>query len=868
MTITPEDRRRLLEVAYDLAPEKEASELEHRLEGDAELAAAAKEADQTAALFQEAARVEAPPVNLVRPASLRVVAPSSADPPRPKSPARASSSRRAWARWANWLVGISALGLLLIALGSYWFHRGHLANLAAEHLHLRVVGPGRWLPGVTHPYSVTTTSLAGEPVEAQVELILAAPDGHSLMAHKEKTDAKGQLALAIPGNVDVPRGTSLEVTATCGAAVQQATIPLDVETTRHVLALSLDQPAHRAGERVRFRALLLSRFGLAADQEVEVRFRLADPQEKTLPGSVHAVKTAQGVASGEFLLPESSAAGPYALVAQSDLTPPARCEFSVCEKGKSSPKAKASGPARAEEPVAQPSGLLADKLQVQFHPEGGELVAGLENRVYFTVRDAQGKPVRLAGRVIDSQGRVAAPPVETAGDGMGSFALTPLSGQSYRLKIETPADIKAMARLPEVVGGSGVVLTAGMGVFPADKPLEFNLRAQEAGIPLVVAAWCRGAPVGIEALVTDLKSNAVTISLDKSVAGVIRLVVYDYRTSPPRPIAQRLVYRQVERRLHIQLDGPCRQEASGKPCELSLRVTDEAGAPVKAVLGVSVLDGVSPRAAAVGNPSIETAVLLGSEFQNLEGTLPPESWLSGDSKVSVALDLLLGNQDVRRVPGRSTVDAGQGPVFDASVAPPAVFDNLNELQSRYQESLSSYRAGRTRVLNVLVTATICGSIGLVLFLTMLSLLNVPCGLLVWIPSVAVVVVCWFTGNRLLNPPTAPSVQGEVAFISSVPPAGKGTPAPSAEPAKSAPESESTRSRGSGAASVRPATESASCKAIFWGPSLRCDAQGRAHVRFPAEGSAGPFRVLVDAQAGDGRLGSGRFEVSLPAPSHR
>ncbi len=52
-----ETRQRLLELVYDLLPEGEAAELRARIEADAEMAAAYREAQETARLLAEAARL-------------------------------------------------------------------------------------------------------------------------------------------------------------------------------------------------------------------------------------------------------------------------------------------------------------------------------------------------------------------------------------------------------------------------------------------------------------------------------------------------------------------------------------------------------------------------------------------------------------------------------------------------------------------------------------------------------------------------------------------------------------------------------------------------------------------------------------------
>ncbi len=163
------------------------------------------------------------------------------------------------------------------------------------------------------------------------------------------------------------------------------------------------------------------------------------------------------------------------------------------------------------------------KIDVSFYPEGGDLVAGLENRVYFVARSPQGKPAALSGTLLaerpGDRGPIDQPiPVQTAYEGMGVFRFTPMAGTTYRLKITQPTGVTNEPKLPAVSTASEVVLTTGAGVFAAGKPLEFDIRSTKAGLPLVVAAYCRGVQVGQQPIVTKGaggEANPVSIALDK-----------------------------------------------------------------------------------------------------------------------------------------------------------------------------------------------------------------------------------------------------------------------------------------------------------------------------------------------------------------
>ena len=85
--------------------------------------------------------------------------------------------------------------------------------------------------------------------------------------------------------------------------------------------------------------------------------------------------------------------------------------------------------------------ILLQTVDLSIYPEGGELVAGLANRVYFEAFTPAGKPADLAGVVLDTDGKEVAR-FRSRHEGRGRFTLTPDAGRRYPLKITEPSGIK------------------------------------------------------------------------------------------------------------------------------------------------------------------------------------------------------------------------------------------------------------------------------------------------------------------------------------------------------------------------------------------------------------------------------------------
>ncbi len=421
------------------------------------------------------------------------------------------------------------------------------------------------------------------------------------------------------------------------------------------------------------------------------------------------------------------------------------------------------------EPTIKTIPINLGKVTVEFFPEGGQLAGGLENRVYFVARDPLGEPVDIRGTVIDGNGAVAqgtaSKAVATVHDGMGSFTFEPNVTHHYRLQITSPPGVDDQP-LPEV-SPLQVALNAGPGVFEAGEPLAFELRAAKPRIPLVVSAWCRGVQVGQQTVVTsaDPATFPVSIPLDEEnvgdVGGVIRLTVHDFNFDPPRPIAERLVYRRPSRGLVVEAGGQSEHHAPGDRVKLSVRVTDETGEAVPAALGVAVVDDRLLSLADDDTAGLQTHVLLSTEIEDPEDLEEADFYLSDDPEAPAALDLLLATRGWRRFVEKTLdelseaehdVDAlAQLAALGSPACPPAMFDNMAEVRKKYETSVAEYEAGHTKTLTAVTTLSFLGGLALMLLVAMLGLLRVVTGIHLWVPALGVTGCCAAIGYFLMTP---------------------------------------------------------------------------------------------------------------------
>ncbi len=861
-------------------------------------------------------------------------------------------------RTADAIVALVAVMFVLMAASGYFYRQQKVAE-RGEHLRLMVTGPSSMRVGVAAEYAITTTSMSGAPLPAQIEAAILGRDGKPLRVHNEPADDRGQLSIIIPADLPLPPQVRLKVVARHGGNRAEMDHPLTVEPTAYITQLDVDKPLYRPGETVYYRSLTLNRFGLEPASDALMHFDIRDPKGVVVPHSSADGAAQRGVASGEFKIPADRPNGRYTLTCSrrhvstsSDVDPasteqvrhfyirpyqlpafdkslefagdsyrpgekvtahfsarhvggraaaglPLRITATVYGKVISESQSKTNDAGAAEiefklpEKLDRGDGRLAvavdhgaepetiseaipinlGKVEVTFYPEGGELTPDLENRVYFAARSALGRPLHLSGMIVangrgEKTGGEDVATVDTVVDGKGSFSIIPRAGETYRLKITRPAGVENQPTIPGVSAQRDVVLSVGEGVYAAGEPLAVNIRASKAGRPLAVAAYCRGVQVGEQRLVTHTGvsvANPITIALPRDAAGVIRLIVYDYSTSPPTSVAERLVYRHPSQKLDVKVLGLKERYAPGEMVDMSLGVTNEKGEPAQATLTVAAVNSALWSLAEEPSPTMPTEILLIDELEKRDSAAEDRLLTDRTTEgvpAAVALNLLLATQASQpAVEGHAHEEKGKAAVA-ASVKdqPPLMFDNMKKIRAKYETALADHRTGQARTLDTLTVTGFFGGLGLVLLVAMLGLMRIAGGVHLWIAAIAAVACCVIAGVILAA--TVRQSNGR-----DLPVAYSPYFAPLATTSERAPV-EQSRTLVKQTQPIRPngmerTARTGSAMTLFWNPMLITGADGKASVSFRLPETPGRYRVLVDACDG-GRLGSERAEIIVPA----
>jgi uncharacterized protein YfaS (alpha-2-macroglobulin family) len=321
------------------------------------------------------------------------------------------------------------------------------------------------------------------------------------------------------------------------------------------------------------------------------------------------------------------------------------------------------------ETLVRPIPIVLKKLNIEFFPEGGDLAAGVANRVYFQARTTLDKPAELKGKIVDETGKEAAT-AETFNDpdhpevnqGMGAFTFVPEAGKKYRLQIENPAGIEGQHTLPEVKA-DGVVMSIPKGITASSDPISVKVQSPGKDRSLIVGAYCRGRLLAHQSIeVKKGESKEVELLPDSGAGGVVRATVFERLTGQENhehlvPRAERLLYRTPKEYLNLEIKTDHEHYVPGDRVKVTVKSSDENQQPAPAIVMLAVVDkSVLKLADEKTYRSMPAHVLLTTEIRRPEdlehadfllGSTPGAN-ATGLASAEKALDLLLGTQGWRR----------------------------------------------------------------------------------------------------------------------------------------------------------------------------------------------------------------------------
>ncbi len=282
-------------------------------------------------------------------------------------------------------------------------------------------------------------------------------------------------------------------------------------------------------------------------------------------------------------------------------------------------------------------------MDIQFFPEGGNLVDGIPSTVAVKALNSSGRGEQISGKIVDNEGTEILD-FETAYLGMGTFALTPMAGKTYSAQIKFANGTQQSISLPKVQN-SGYVLSVNNSdsikisarIMLSPDLLnkgELNLLAQQNGKILFTAK-----------IPTARQIAALSFPKTGFPSGIITLTLFDTQNLP---VTERIIFVDNSNdKIDVELEGLKNNYTKRANVELGLLATHNQ-TPTQGSFSIAVTDLSAIEPDLENESNILTGLLL---TPDLTGYIekPNHYFLKNDVKTRTELDNLLLTQGWRKI---------------------------------------------------------------------------------------------------------------------------------------------------------------------------------------------------------------------------
>jgi hypothetical protein len=246
-------------------------------------------------------------------------------------------------------------------------------------------------------------------------------------------------------------------------------------------------------------------------------------------------------------------------------------------------------------------------IDIEFFPESGNLIDGLETKVGFKALDHSGNPLEIKGRIVDANNKIVKD-FKCLSNGLGYFKLIPQAENQYKVEIIEPPGIEQTFSLPKVLHTGTNITFNNMTKDSLSFIINSNLNESSKIIHVIaemdgLIAWYKR--------INLRDSIALKVPVKELPGGIIRITLFDENKEV---LAKRAVF--IDRADSDIRVKPDRNEyIPGEEVNINIRVQNYNGQPVIADMSIAVIDNnLSPDWN--NDPDIFTWFLLGSAGSN------------------------------------------------------------------------------------------------------------------------------------------------------------------------------------------------------------------------------------------------------------
>ncbi|BAU55194.1 carboxypeptidase-like regulatory domain-containing protein [Mucilaginibacter gotjawali] len=283
---------------------------------------------------------------------------------------------------------------------------------------------------------------------------------------------------------------------------------------------------------------------------------------------------------------------------------------------------------------------------VQFFPEGGELVNGLRCKVAVKSIATNGLGRDINGTIVDNEGNVIVD-FGTQHLGMGVFAFTPQSGKTYLARIKTGIGETAFeVDLPKAKAAGftlGINNSRPDSIFLKVAANEALFQQKQHSVFYVIAQ--SGGKIYYTAQST-LEDQVFTAAIDKKrfPTGIVQFTLF---AGDGEPLNERSAFIENNDTLQLKLNNPFKTFAPGQKVTLNLDVKNPAGQPVMGAFSAAVTNESMLLGDEASDLEIFSSLLLTSELKGYVEK-PGYYFTNTNDQTRADLDVLLLTQGYQR----------------------------------------------------------------------------------------------------------------------------------------------------------------------------------------------------------------------------
>jgi len=298
------------------------------------------------------------------------------------------------------------------------------------------------------------------------------------------------------------------------------------------------------------------------------------------------------------------------------------------------------------------------KPDLQFFPEGGELVTGVSSKVAFKAVGADGLGVKVDGVVLDNTGNEVCK-FTAAHLGMGYFYLTPELGKTYKARITYANGDHDTADLPlsspngimlsinnDAVDSAPLKIIANESYFTENRDKIIGLIVYSGGVATTV-------PIKLDSAIIHL-----AILKRHLYPGITKVTLF---SATGEPLSERLIFIQRPDQLNLAIDPDKTGYHTHEKVHININASNRADSAVSGHFSVSVIDEGKVPVDENSEITIDNYLLLTSE---LKGRIeqPNYYFTNVNDETRANLDLVMLTHGYRRFEWKRLLNNGYAPI--------------------------------------------------------------------------------------------------------------------------------------------------------------------------------------------------------------